>query len=225
MAAPPWCSKRYERAPELVLVITTQPCSLSDVSQIEKLPIGTDGFALLTDVLAKVKATREEVLSVVENNDKQRFSIITREGKEYIRANQGHTIDVPDLELKRIKSVEDIPKPEHMHEARVVHGTYIKAWKLIRKGGLSRMERNHIHFAIGTPGETHVISGMRSSAQVLIYIDMAKALADGLEFFISANNVVLSPGNREGAIPPEYFRAVLDAESEKPFDEDFPLPL
>ena len=61
--------------------------------------------------------------------------------------------------------------------------------------GLSKMGRTHVHFAPGLPKETGVISGMlnkfclnfpsnrylyikgmRSSAQVYIYIDMEKAL-------------------------------------------------
>lgn len=33
----------------------------------------------------------------------------------------------------------------------------------ITKQGLSKMTRNHVHFAVGTPGESHVISGMRST--------------------------------------------------------------
>lgn len=173
----------------------------------------------------KVNCTREEVLEAVSKNDKNRFTVAIRAGKEYIRANQGHTIAVPDLELTRINSIDEVPKPEHAHEAVVVHGTYRAAWKSIRTEGLNRMSRNHIHFAVGTPGQAHVISGMRTSAQVLIYIDLARAIADGLEFYLSANNVVLSPGNAEGLIPPAYFRAVLDADTEKPFDERFPLPL
>ena len=33
----------------------------------------------------------------------------------------------------------------------VVHGTYSKAWQQIRHQGLSKMRRNHIHFAQGKP--------------------------------------------------------------------------
>jgi 2'-phosphotransferase len=176
----------------------------------------------MTDVLAKVKCTREEVTAVVQESEKQRFAIVVIDGKEYIRANQGHSFPVPDLELKRISSVLDIPKGENGIEGVVVHGTYTQAWKIIKKKGLSRMNRNHIHFAIGTPGESHVISGMRSTCQVLIYVDIAKAIADGFDFFLSENHVVLTPGDSEGFLPSTYFRAVLDAETEKPFDLDFP---
>lgn len=71
------------------------------------------------------------------------------------------------------------------------------------KEGLSRMNRNHIHLAQGVPGDA-VISGMRNSAQVLIYINLPLALASGLKFFISANGVVLC----EGPISPQFFSRV-----------------
>lgn len=45
---------------------------------------------------------------------------------------------------------------------------------------------------------------MRHSAQILIYIDLARALAAGQQFFISANGVVLC----EGPIPPRFFARV-----------------
>lgn len=179
----------------------------------------------MSDVLQKVQCTRQDVADAVTNNDKQRFTINRIDGKEYIRANQGHSIPVPDLELKAISSAADIPKSETSLEGVVVHGTYSAPWKAIRKEGLNRMNRNHIHFAVGTPGESHVISGMRSTCQVLIYVDVEKALSDGIPFFLSDNNVVLSPGNAEGVLPTKYFKAVVDASSGTPFDEQFPFPI
>jgi len=59
---------------------------------------------------------------------------------------------------------------------QVIHGTYYRFWNAIKSNGLSRMRRNHIHFATGLPGDSQVISGMRQSAQVLIYIDVRKAI-------------------------------------------------
>jgi 2'-phosphotransferase len=94
----------------------------------------------------------------------------------------------------------------------------------IAQKGLSVMGRNHIHIAAGKPGTSGVISGknymsfhssiaetclgMRTSSQILIYIDAAKAMADGIKFYISANGVILTKGNEEGFLLKEYFLKV-----------------
>ena len=53
-------------------------------------------------------------------------------------------------------------------------------------------------------------AGMRESAQVLIYIDMQKALEAGVLFFLSENGVVLTEGDIHGFLSPEYFLRVED---------------
>lgn len=73
------------------------------------------------------------------------------------------------------------------------------------------MNRLHIHMAGGRLGEDGVISGMRASSQVYIYIDIPKALEAGIPFFKSSNNVILSPGNAEGFIPASLFLKIADA--------------
>jgi 2'-phosphotransferase len=89
----------------------------------------------------------------------------------------------------------------------VVHGTFSKFWPLIKASGLKRMTRNHIHFAPGLPKEEGVISGMRQSCDVIIEIDLWSAIKDGIEFFISTNNVILTEGV-EGVLSPKYFLRV-----------------
>lgn len=49
---------------------------------------------------------------------------------------------------------------------------------------------------------------MRTSSTVLIFINVKEALASGIEFFVSANNVVLSPGDTTGHIPASLFERV-----------------
>ncbi|PIK40032.1 putative tRNA 2'-phosphotransferase 1 [Apostichopus japonicus] len=86
--------------------------------------------------------------------------------------------------------------------------------------GLKKMNRTHIHFAQGEPGDGEVISGMRGSCQLMIYINLEKALSDGLSFFVSKNGVVLSPGDPSGCISPSYFSDVVQS---RPRDVSVPL--
>ncbi|KAJ8308379.1 hypothetical protein KUTeg_013253 [Tegillarca granosa] len=156
------------------------------------------GFLYVDEVL-KYKAlsnyTVDDVKYVVDTNAKKRFSLEEEEGTKrlMIRANQGHSVTVEGLDLKPILSVEEAPI--------VIHGTYFVAWEIIKKQGLSRMGRNHIHFAVGEPDENGVIS-------------------DGLKFFRSSNDVILSEGNEDGFIFPCYFDTVLSRKPRQmlPFD-------
>lgn len=92
----------------------------------------------------------------------------------------------------------------------VIHGTYLKNWSSIRKDGLSRIKRNHIHFSSGLPDDKSVISGIRHNAEVFIYINLKLAILDGLKFYKSVNNVILSPGDENGFIRPKYFLKVCN---------------
>lgn len=164
------------------------------------------GFLNVSDVL-KHKSFRQYSLSdierVVANNDKKRFSLRTKPGTDQIQicANQGHSVEV-ELDLQPITSPSEIPV--------VIHGTYAKFMKDIREMGISRMKRQHIHFACGEPGEEGVISGMRRSCNTYIYIDAEKAMNDGFKFYISTNNVILCPGNERGYLPPAYFSNIVE---------------
>ncbi|XP_035695146.1 tRNA 2'-phosphotransferase 1-like isoform X1 [Branchiostoma floridae] len=177
------------------------------------------GFLYVDEVLKHPqfkRYTADDVRQVVADNDKKRFALQEEEGtgRLQIRANQGHTLEVEELDLTPITDPAEAPT--------VVHGTFLSCWDKIRTQGLSRMRRNHIHFAPGEPGEDGVISGMRRTCQVLVFIDMEAAMRDGLQFFRSANNVILSPGNEEGLIPPKYFQQVLQARPRRVLPLDLP---
>jgi RNA:NAD 2''-phosphotransferase len=51
-------------------------------------------------------------------------------------------------------------------------------------------------------------TGMRSSSEILIYINVQKCLAAGLKFYLSSNGVVLTEGNDLGFIEPQFFQSV-----------------
>jgi len=171
-----------------------------------KVDIRPDGYVKVNEILRLPyfrtnHVTVEHIRNIVDTCSKQRFALTEIEGQLYIRANQGHSISVEDLELTRIT--------DHTQYPVVVHGTYYNSLDKILKKGLCRMNRNHIHFTTAEPHSNEVISGMRNTCQVLIYIDLKKALADGLEFYLSLNKVILSPGNG-GFISPDYFERVYD---------------
>lgn len=68
------------------------------------------------------------------------------------------------------------------------------------------MDRNHVHFAVDYPGGS-VISGARTDSDVFIEIDTELAMQDGLVFFRSQNNVILTRG-KNGLVSPKYFKKV-----------------
>lgn len=127
----------------------------------------------------------------------------------YIRANQGHSLSTVEVNLQPLKQISDFPNISTDGTPIVIHGTNWKAWQQIKQSGyLSRMNRTHIHMAPGRFGEDSVVSGMRASANVFIYIDIAKALESGIEFYKSENLVILSKGDSDGRIPIKFFSKV-----------------
>jgi 2'-phosphotransferase len=183
-----------------------------------------------------LKVTFAEVKDVVAADEKQRYTMVPANNKEdddanananatsdkpadfLIRANQGHSVKIESEGLLKPITKEDMP-------ASAVHGTTHAAWGLIvASGGLKAMGRNHVHFASGlpagfkslaedgeSPGDTApVISGMRKTSTILVFLDLAKALDAGLVFGMSDNGVVLTEGNKDGLVPLEFFQRVED---------------
>lgn len=134
---------------------------------------------------------------IVDTNEKNRFGLDERGHELYIRSRQGHTLrEVKDKDLLQRITTPTI----------AVHGTYKKNLLLILEQGLKTIGRNHIHFASRTKD---VVSGMRKNCEIAIYIDMAKAMADGIEFWRSDNGVILTSG-KDGVLDKKYFEKIID---------------
>ncbi|KAL7063617.1 hypothetical protein AAHC03_0579 [Spirometra sp. Aus1] len=171
------------------------------------------GYLYLDDILkhpqfAKDKVTEEQIISLVREDAKGRFEIDNSDlsGRLRIRALQGHSCKIEGLDLQPI-DVGECPV--------VIHGTYYQNWSSISQTGLSRMSRTHIHFAAGVPEGNVAKSGLRSSADVWIYLDIDAAIKGGIDFVRSRNNVILSEGDENGCIPTKYFKKVLDVRTGK----------
>ncbi|XP_024023089.1 tRNA 2'-phosphotransferase 1 isoform X1 [Morus notabilis] len=150
-----------------------------------------------------------EIREAVRRDNKQRFSLLEENGELLIRANQGHTITAVESErlLKPILSADEIPV--------CVHGTYKKNLESILESGLKRMKRFHVHFSCGLPMDGEVISGMRRDVNVLIFLDVKKALEEGMKLYVSDNKVILTEGF-DGVVPVKYFKKIDSWPSRQP---------
>lgn len=192
--------QRKEKAGHNVKLSKLLSYTLRHGAHEQGIAMDSKGFVLVADLLRHEQFKRfklEDIYKVVEENDKKRFAIVERDGQTLIRANQGHTFDVPDLELTEITG-DDVPQ--------AIHGTFQSAVESIRKNGLSRMARTHIHMATDLPGVGETISGMRQSCDYIVYVNIKKASLEGFKFYRSANGVILCSGNEDGYLPPKYLR-------------------
>lgn len=168
----------------------------------QQIPMDANGFVKVTDLLKLSqfnKTTVEDIQWIVQNDAKKRFTLV--EGEQMaIRANQGHSIARLEVEMTQI-TLENIAEllPG---DGVVIHGTFKDKLDSILANGLDRMKRQHIHFAISLANS--VATGIRRNCNVLIYVDLRKCLADGIEFYLSSNNVVLT----RGPIASKYFQQI-----------------
>ncbi|THU88847.1 phosphotransferase KptA/Tpt1, partial [Dendrothele bispora CBS 962.96] len=165
----------------------------------EKINMRSDGFVPVKSLVRlshpSMKGINFSALEMIVKKDNKRRFVLSYETRAagssgqvescWIRANQGH-------------SLVKIPM--------AVHGTSEKAWQSISASGLSKMARNHIHMAQGL-GVDGVVS-IRNNSRILIYVNVEKALASRIPFYLSQNGVVLSPGNENGIIAPDFFERV-----------------
>lgn len=177
----------------------------------ENLPIDTDGYIDVNDILknrqfVSKKFSLNEIKVVVQNDKKQRFALdVMANGGFRIKANQGHSMSNVQMTMSVIDDATKLPI--------AVHGTYYRFWDKIKAEGLKRMNRNHIHLT-ETEHFSGNVSGFRSSSEILIYINVSKAMSDGVVFYRSANNVILTEGIN-GVLSNKYFTKVIDRLTKK----------
>ena len=144
------------------------------------LNMDKNGWVSVGELVEKINAsgrtiTQEDIANVVANCKKQRFKL----DKEFdrIRANQGHSISV-DVEL-----VEKTP-PSILY-----HGTAERNLDSIRKLGLIKGSRQHVHLSDNQDTARSV--GRRYGKPVILEVDCQKMISDGHLFYQSENGVWL----------------------------------
>ena len=122
------------------------------------------------------KVSRETLDHVVASNDKQRFEF--SEDGAMIRATQGHSVEV---EL----GYQAANPPEFL-----LHGTPATALEEIRRNGLKKMKRHHVH--LHAEVSTAEAVGARRGVPVLLRIQAQQMANEGYLFVVTPNNVWLT---------------------------------
>lgn len=150
--------------------------------ELINLNLDENGWANVDELITRSKRDPHEGISfkeldeIVETNDKKRF--IFNEDKTRIRANQGHSIDI-DLALISQKP------PEFLY-----HGTAQNNVDSILENGIEKRKRKHVHLSQDIETATKV--GMRHGKPIILTINTEKMFNDGIEFYLSENNVWLT---------------------------------
>ena len=156
------------------------------------LELALGGWVNVADLLAACRQrgfpiSATELHDVVMLNNKQRFAFDPTH--EQIRANQGHSVAM-DLQLEPA-----IPPAE------LYHGTTERNLPAIRREGLHKMRRHHVHLSADVA--TARLVGGRHGKPVVLLVDAAAMQRDGSEFFRSANGVWLVDH-----VAPHYLRRI-----------------
>lgn len=140
---------------------------------------------VLLEQLAKHNkvVTRAELERIVEEDDKKRY-VLSEDGRR-IKAAQGHSVDV-ELELK-----SETPP------LTLYHGTVERFLPEIRKDGLRKMSRHHVH--LSKDAETATSVGARRGEAIILQVAAKHMHNEGYKFFLTENGVWLTDH-----VPPQY---------------------
>ena len=186
-----------------------------------KIPRDSLGGVLISIILSLPEfsdrnVTKEDIMEIERTSDKKRFIIYNDPDDQYnqddnirIRAAQGHSIEISQEEALIPINLDNLQELS-INIDFIVHGTYYKSWSIIKQYGLNKMRRLHIHFAKGLPQDGNVVSGMRTTCELVIYLDIIAAITAGIKFYLSENGVILSPGDEEGYLDKRFFSRVID---------------
>ena len=158
----------------LTLVLRHRPRAIG-------IELDANGWVAIDELLGKCAAHDKPISAavlheIVATSDKQRFAI-SDDGLR-IRASQGHSVDV------------ELGYQPCQPPALLYHGTVPRALESIRRAGLDKMKRHHVHLSPERDTASNV--GQRRGNPIILVVRAGEMSAAGHEFFVSANGVWLT---------------------------------
>jgi putative RNA 2'-phosphotransferase len=154
------------------------------------LTLDANGWVPVTDLLTALRIDRATLDEVVATNDKKRYAIEAGpDGRDRVRASQGHSVEV-DLQLESV-----------LPPAELFHGTPTTNVESILRDGLRKGSRQFVHLSGDVPTAT-AVGRRRSGAVTVLTVAAGAAAAEGYAFYRSANGVWLAD-----AVPARFISA------------------
>ena len=157
--------------------------------------LAVDGWVRIDDLLAGIAAHgaplgRDALMEAVRTNANRRFAV-SPDGLR-IRASQGHSA------RSGVRLSGSLPP--RAPPAILFHGTKGRLLAPIRRKGLLRMSREHVHLS-ASPEAAAAVGDRREGRTVVLTVDAAAMARCGMLFRRSDNGVWLV-----GHVPPRYIR-------------------
>jgi putative RNA 2'-phosphotransferase len=142
------------------------------------LILDEQGWVNVNDLLSKFgdPLSIEDLKEVVKTNEKKRFAF--NDDLTKIRASQGHSIEI-DL------AYQPTTPPEFLF-----HGTATRFLESIKKDGLLKGSRHHVHLSLDEVTARKV--GARHGSPVILTLKSKEMYEAGYVFYVSENDVWLT---------------------------------
>jgi len=148
--------------------------------------------------------TLDDIFEIVYDDSRGRYTIKESLDTFYIKANHGHSILIPNSPIKKILNTNS-------YKVLSYECTY-QEWILIKDN--KGLRRKNIELKV--PKNNYNRNYIRYNKSVIIYIDIEKALAQGIEFNMYSNGKILTQG-LNGFVPIDFFAKVYDIKSDSFF--------
>jgi putative RNA 2'-phosphotransferase len=142
------------------------------------LVLDENGWASVHDLMTKFgrPLSIEDLKEVVETNEKKRFAF--NDNLTKIRASQGHSIEI------------DLAYQPTMPPEFLFHGTATRFIESIKKDGLLKGSRHHVHLSLDEVTARKV--GARHGSPVILTLKSKEMYEAGYVFYVSENDVWLT---------------------------------
>ena len=177
-------------AKEISKALTT---ILRHQAQERGLGVSKGGYVRIDDILNLPEfntpnTCKQKVINIIQAYPK-RYTL-THDWKS-VKTHQGHSMGGIDIEddLARVRS------PTNAH-----HLTSASRWEIIKREGLNKLDRTHIHFSPHVDTER----AWKKDTFINIQLNTALMIRHGIPLFVNDNGTILSPGEN-GVIGPRYF--------------------